>query len=203
MQVHVAHVVVDGVIKGPRTVKYNKPDEDLLLPDAIADTYWHLHAQDKCAVSWSVHACMTAHACSNALEARIVTRRSPSGHETLRAAGAAGPRSWTCAHSPSAGSRRRQQNPALTTGYCISCCLCICLHLKMMGRALLSRTAEEHRGRQTSDAELSEGRSPADPDRGGVTSQASRQQFCYIAPCSLCCLYPVWPQVVSDVRLLP
>ena len=49
LQVHVAHVIVDGVITGPRTAKYNKPKEDMIDADAIADTYWNLHIQHKCA----------------------------------------------------------------------------------------------------------------------------------------------------------
>jgi NAD(P)-dependent dehydrogenase (short-subunit alcohol dehydrogenase family) len=45
--IHVAHVVVDGQIDLPRTRKM-MPDrgaDTFLSPDAIADTYFHLHAQ--------------------------------------------------------------------------------------------------------------------------------------------------------------
>lgn len=46
--VHVAHVIVDGQINTPR-VREMSPDRDentMLSPDAIAETYWQLHAQD-------------------------------------------------------------------------------------------------------------------------------------------------------------
>ncbi|MGB3683677.1 MAG: SDR family NAD(P)-dependent oxidoreductase [Rubrobacteraceae bacterium] len=46
--VHVAHVVVDGQINTPR-VREMSPDRDggtMLAPDAIAEAYWQLHAQD-------------------------------------------------------------------------------------------------------------------------------------------------------------
>ncbi len=46
--IHVAHVVVDGQIDTPRT-RQMQPDRDratLLSPDAIANEYWNLHAQD-------------------------------------------------------------------------------------------------------------------------------------------------------------
>lgn len=46
--IHVAHVVIDGVIDTPRT-RQMFPGRDvstLLAPDAIAETYWHLHTQD-------------------------------------------------------------------------------------------------------------------------------------------------------------
>lgn len=49
--VHVAHVIVDGQIDTPR-VRSMMPDRDpstLLSPEAIAETYWHLHAQDRTA----------------------------------------------------------------------------------------------------------------------------------------------------------
>ncbi|KAL1839611.1 hypothetical protein VTJ49DRAFT_1314 [Mycothermus thermophilus] len=50
--VHVAHVVVDGVIEGPRTKGYtvNEGVEDGKLdPEAIAESYWHLHTQHRSA----------------------------------------------------------------------------------------------------------------------------------------------------------
>ncbi len=45
--VHVAHVIVDGVIDSPR-IRAAAPDRaegTVLSPDALADTYWQLHAQ--------------------------------------------------------------------------------------------------------------------------------------------------------------
>jgi len=46
--VHVAHVIIDGVIEGPRIrgAARGEPDRTLLDPDAIAETYWQLHRQD-------------------------------------------------------------------------------------------------------------------------------------------------------------
>jgi NAD(P)-dependent dehydrogenase (short-subunit alcohol dehydrogenase family) len=49
--VHVAHVVVDGQIDTPR-VREMSPDREehtMLSPDAIAETYWQLHTQDRTA----------------------------------------------------------------------------------------------------------------------------------------------------------
>ena len=46
--VHVAHVIVDGQINTPR-VRERSPDREehtMLSPEAIAETYWQLHAQD-------------------------------------------------------------------------------------------------------------------------------------------------------------
>jgi NAD(P)-dependent dehydrogenase (short-subunit alcohol dehydrogenase family) len=46
--VHVSHVIVDGQIHTPR-VREMMPDREedtMLSPDAIAETYWQLHAQD-------------------------------------------------------------------------------------------------------------------------------------------------------------
>ncbi|KAL2137981.1 hypothetical protein VTI28DRAFT_7694 [Corynascus sepedonium] len=48
--VHVAHVVVDGVIDIPRTKGYtvNEGKEDgKINADAIAESYWHLHTQHR------------------------------------------------------------------------------------------------------------------------------------------------------------
>lgn len=45
--IHVAHVIVDGMIDTPR-IRQMMPDRDpatLLAPDAIAESYWHLHTQ--------------------------------------------------------------------------------------------------------------------------------------------------------------
>ena len=48
--VHVAHVIVDGGIHGPHHgVETDKPEHHLLEPDAIAETYYQLHAQHRSA----------------------------------------------------------------------------------------------------------------------------------------------------------
>jgi NAD(P)-dependent dehydrogenase (short-subunit alcohol dehydrogenase family) len=46
--VHVAHVVIDGQIETPqlREAQPDRGEETTLLPDAIAESYWQLHAQD-------------------------------------------------------------------------------------------------------------------------------------------------------------
>ena len=46
--VHVAHVVIDGQIDGPkaRGRAPDRGDETLVDPDGLADTYWHLVEQD-------------------------------------------------------------------------------------------------------------------------------------------------------------
>jgi len=47
--VHVAHVVIDGQIQTPR-VREISPDREeytMLSSDAIAETYWQLHSQDR------------------------------------------------------------------------------------------------------------------------------------------------------------
>ncbi len=49
--IHVAHVIIDGQINTPR-VREMLPERDehtILSPDAIADTYWRLHAQERTA----------------------------------------------------------------------------------------------------------------------------------------------------------
>ncbi|KKA17784.1 7-alpha-hydroxysteroid dehydrogenase [Rasamsonia emersonii CBS 393.64] len=46
--VHVAHVIVDGVIDIPRTKEWKFPHPDAKLsPEAIADSYWFLHTQPR------------------------------------------------------------------------------------------------------------------------------------------------------------
>ncbi|KAE8152203.1 hypothetical protein BDV25DRAFT_128208 [Aspergillus avenaceus] len=46
--VHVSHVIIDGVIDIPRTKAWTFEHEDAKLsPDAIADSYWHLHTQPR------------------------------------------------------------------------------------------------------------------------------------------------------------
>lgn len=49
--IHVAHIVVDGQIDTPRVREMSPGREDhtMLSPDAIAETYWQLHAQDRSA----------------------------------------------------------------------------------------------------------------------------------------------------------
>ena len=49
--IHVAWINIDGGIDIPRVRRGNPhfSDEDLLKPDAIADTYWHLAHQDRSA----------------------------------------------------------------------------------------------------------------------------------------------------------
>ncbi|MDP7600142.1 MAG: SDR family NAD(P)-dependent oxidoreductase [Rhodospirillales bacterium] len=53
--IHVVHVVVDG---GIRSVKRDRVDgsgnDGWLLPEAIADTYYHLHTQHRSAWSWEI-----------------------------------------------------------------------------------------------------------------------------------------------------
>jgi NAD(P)-dependent dehydrogenase (short-subunit alcohol dehydrogenase family) len=54
--IHVAYVIVDGVIDMPNTRAFftDKPDDFFLKPDAIADTYFHLTKQDRSAWSFEV-----------------------------------------------------------------------------------------------------------------------------------------------------
>jgi NAD(P)-dependent dehydrogenase (short-subunit alcohol dehydrogenase family) len=49
--VHVAYVVVDGVIDMPTTRRFmpDRPDEAFLRPDGIAETYWQLVRQERSA----------------------------------------------------------------------------------------------------------------------------------------------------------
>ena len=51
--IHIAHVVVDGIIDMPAAQERFQPDESdpLLLPDAMAESYWHLVEQDRS--SWT------------------------------------------------------------------------------------------------------------------------------------------------------
>ena len=52
--IHVAHVIIDGIIDTPRVRKsYKLPaEEPLLKPEAIADSYWNLIQQERSA--WSL-----------------------------------------------------------------------------------------------------------------------------------------------------
>jgi NAD(P)-dependent dehydrogenase (short-subunit alcohol dehydrogenase family) len=49
--IHVAHVVIDGQIDTPRlrAMAPNRETYTLLAPDAIAETYWQIHVQDRSA----------------------------------------------------------------------------------------------------------------------------------------------------------
>jgi NAD(P)-dependent dehydrogenase (short-subunit alcohol dehydrogenase family) len=57
--IHVAHVVIDGVVDGDRAAKFgygvgkayllSKGADGALKPDAIAEAYWQLHLQDRSA----------------------------------------------------------------------------------------------------------------------------------------------------------
>ncbi|HTY53585.1 MAG TPA: SDR family NAD(P)-dependent oxidoreductase [Candidatus Binataceae bacterium] len=50
--IHVAHINVDGVIDIPGRSYAGMKSEDMLKPDAIAETYWHLAHQDRS--SWTM-----------------------------------------------------------------------------------------------------------------------------------------------------
>ena len=50
--VHVGHVIVDGGIESERRPAEADSPDKWLHPDAIADSYWHLHAQHRS--SWTV-----------------------------------------------------------------------------------------------------------------------------------------------------
>ena len=49
--IHVAHVVIDGQIQTPRVREMmpDREDHTMLSPDAIAETYWQLHSQERTA----------------------------------------------------------------------------------------------------------------------------------------------------------
>ncbi|KAL5714244.1 hypothetical protein ACHQM5_016232 [Ranunculus cassubicifolius] len=55
--IHVAHVIIDGVVGAPRTSASTSNHreqvgllgDDTMDPDALAQTYWHLHVQDRSA----------------------------------------------------------------------------------------------------------------------------------------------------------
>jgi NAD(P)-dependent dehydrogenase (short-subunit alcohol dehydrogenase family) len=53
--IHVVHVVVDGGIKSmDKKSSSGQPADNWLLPDAIADTYYHLHMQHRSAWTWEI-----------------------------------------------------------------------------------------------------------------------------------------------------
>eukprot|EP01045_Picozoa_sp_COSAG04_P017058 COSAG04_NODE_1482_length_6564_cov_3.075019_1_plen_295_part_00 len=57
--IHICHVNMDGPVDAPETIgklmpeafekmlETKKPNDELLLPESIADTYWHLHTQPR------------------------------------------------------------------------------------------------------------------------------------------------------------
>ncbi|PIA56351.1 hypothetical protein AQUCO_00700581v1 [Aquilegia coerulea] len=56
--IHVAHIIIDGIVGAPRSSSSTSQREqqsdlgdDSMDPDALAQTYWHLHIQDRSA--WS------------------------------------------------------------------------------------------------------------------------------------------------------
>lgn len=51
--IHVAHIVVDGMIHTERdqAMMGDRPKDQFLSPDAMAEEYWKLHTQDKS--TWS------------------------------------------------------------------------------------------------------------------------------------------------------
>jgi len=59
--IHVAHVIIDGVIDTPNLRRTYKPSakEPLLKPEAIADSYWNLIQQDRSA--WSLEVDLRPH----------------------------------------------------------------------------------------------------------------------------------------------
>ena len=53
--IHVVHVVVDGGISSKEKDNISGRGEDSwLLPDAIAETYYHLHTQHRSAWAWEI-----------------------------------------------------------------------------------------------------------------------------------------------------
>ncbi|XP_077224336.1 NAD(P)-binding Rossmann-fold superfamily protein [Tasmannia lanceolata] len=50
--IHVAHIIPDGVIGAPRSSQRSGGEQSMdssMDPDAIAQTYWHIHVQDRSA----------------------------------------------------------------------------------------------------------------------------------------------------------
>ena len=52
--IHVVHVVVDGGIRSERRGRDERGPDAWLDPDAIADTYYHLHGQHRSSWSWEI-----------------------------------------------------------------------------------------------------------------------------------------------------
>ena len=59
--IHVAHVIIDGVIDTPKVRRTYKPSdkEPVLKPEAIADSYWNLIRQERSA--WSLEIDLRSH----------------------------------------------------------------------------------------------------------------------------------------------
>jgi NAD(P)-dependent dehydrogenase (short-subunit alcohol dehydrogenase family) len=59
--IHVAHIIIDGIIDTPKVRRIYKPSakEPLLKPEAIADSYWNLIQQDRSA--WSLEVDLRPH----------------------------------------------------------------------------------------------------------------------------------------------
>jgi NAD(P)-dependent dehydrogenase (short-subunit alcohol dehydrogenase family) len=57
--VHVAHVIIDGLIGPPQDQQRVRANEPLLTPERIADAYWHLAVQDRSA--WSLELDLRPH----------------------------------------------------------------------------------------------------------------------------------------------
>jgi NAD(P)-dependent dehydrogenase (short-subunit alcohol dehydrogenase family) len=52
--IHVAHVIVDGAIRGARRAESGDPPDSTLDPDAIAENYVHLLRQPRNAWTWEI-----------------------------------------------------------------------------------------------------------------------------------------------------
>lgn len=52
--IHVAHFVIDGGIAGPAHAGEDRGADGLLRPEAIAETYLHIHCQHRSAWTWEV-----------------------------------------------------------------------------------------------------------------------------------------------------
>lgn len=52
--IHVAHFVIDGGIAGPNYADSSRGPDAFLEPDAIAETYLHVHRQHRSAWTWEV-----------------------------------------------------------------------------------------------------------------------------------------------------
>jgi len=52
--VHVAHFVIDGGIEAPNESRRPRGEDGFLKPDAIAETYLHVHRQHRSAWTWEV-----------------------------------------------------------------------------------------------------------------------------------------------------
>jgi NAD(P)-dependent dehydrogenase (short-subunit alcohol dehydrogenase family) len=57
--IHVAHVVIDGQINTPQTGTEQRDETELLDPDSIAESYWHLVTQDRS--SWTLELDLRPH----------------------------------------------------------------------------------------------------------------------------------------------